>query len=179
MKHVRKPRVENRRERRLQLGEWERLMLAAAECGNPLMQPSVVLALETAMRRGELLAMRWRDFDPVRSVVRLPRTKNGHARTVPLTREAVRVLQSLPRTDERILPISANAVRLAWDRLRLRAGVDDLHLHDLRHEAISRLVERGLTLAQVQKVSGHRSLQMLMRYTHLAVDDIVSALQAA
>ena len=178
MKQVRRPRVDNKRERRLHDGEWERLLHAVEECHNSLMRPLIVLALETAMRRGELLSMCWQDFDEARSVVHLPKTKNVHARTVPLTREAVRVLKSLPRSDERILPISANPVRLAWDRLRRRAGVPDLRLHDLRHEAISRLVERGFSLAQVQQVSGHRSLQMLMRYTHLAVDDIVRALHA-
>ncbi len=85
VKRVRRPRIDNRRERRLRLGEWERLIRAAHECGNALMPPLLVLALETGMRRGELLSMRWRDFDSGRRTVTLSQTKNGHPRTVPLT----------------------------------------------------------------------------------------------
>lgn len=179
VKQVRRPRIDNRRERRLQAGEWERLMQAAHGRANPLMPSLLTLALQTAMRRGELLAMEWRHVDLQRCTVLLPRTKNGHARTVPLTREAVSTLATLPRTDTRCLPMSANAVRLAFERVRAQADIADLTLHDIRHEATSRFVERGLSLAQVQMVTGHRDLRMLMRYTHLAVDDIVTALHAA
>lgn len=177
VKQVRRPRIDNRRERRLQAGEWERLTDAAGQCANPLMAPLLVLAVETAMRRGELLSMRWRDVDTERCTVTLPRTKNGHPRTVPLTPLAMTTLQALPRTDDRCVPLTGNAVRLAFERLRARAGVDDITFHDLRHEGISRFVERGLSLAQVQMISGHRDLRMLMRYTHLAVDDIVERLR--
>jgi len=130
------------------------------------------------MRRGELLAMEWKHVDLERCTVLLPRTKNGHARTVPLSPVAGHVLNELPRTDARCLPISANAVRLAFDRLRKRAEINDLRLHDLRHECVSRLVERGLSIAEVQMVSGHRDVSMLLRYTHLQTDDIVAKLHA-
>lgn len=178
VKQMRRPRVDNRRERRLQAGEWERLMHAAHARANPLMPMLLTLAIETAMRRGELLAMEWRHVDLERCTV-LPRTKNGHLRTVPLTREAVRTLAAQPRTDAPCLPMSGNAVRRAFERVRTQAGITDLTLHDIRHEATSRFVERGLSLAQVQMVTGHRDLRMLMRYTHLAVGDIVAALHAA
>lgn len=98
----------------------------------------------------------------VRRDVFLPQTENGHARTVPLSPTAVHVLATLPRTDARCVPLSGNSVRLAFDRLRTRARVVDLTFHDIRHEAVSRFVESDLSLAQVQMISGHRDLRMLM-----------------
>ncbi|WP_171211839.1 site-specific integrase [Ruegeria sp. HKCCA5426] len=173
---VRRPKIDNRRERRLQAGEWERPLEAVHTKRTPLMRPLLKMALATGMRRGELLGMEWKHVDLSRCTVLLPRTKNGQARTVPLSPDAVLVLAELSRDRPRCFPMSGNAVRLAFDRLRRRAGITDLTFHDIRHEAISRFVEQGLSLAQVQMISGHRDLRMLLRYTHLAVDDIVEAL---
>jgi integrase len=72
--------------------------------------------------------------------------------------------------------MSANAVRLAWERLRKRAGIEDLHFHDLRHEAISRFFERGLSVAEVALISGHRDVRQLFRYTHLRAENLVGKL---
>ena len=72
--------------------------------------------------------------------------------------------------------MTGNAVRLAWERLRMRAECHDLRFHDLRHEAVSRLFERGLNLAEVSAISGHRELRMLQRYTHLRAADLVDRL---
>lgn len=154
-------------------------MREAARCGNPLVKVALTLALETGMRRGELLSMRWRDLDLQRCTVMLPQTKNGHARTVPLSPAAVETMRALPRTGDRVLPISDNAVRLAWERLRARAGVTDLRFHDLRHDAISRLVERGFSMPEVQLISGHRDTRMLSRYVHLNAADLVAKLWKA
>lgn len=177
LKQVKRPRVDDRRERRLQPGEWQRLLDVIDNQRTPMMRPLLTLALETGMRRGELLAMQWQHVDIDRCTVLLPRTKNGHARTVPLSPTAVQVLAELPRTGLHVLPISANAVRLAFHRFRTRAGIEDLRLHDLRHECVSRLVERGLSIAEVQMVSGHRDVSMLLRYTHLQTADIVMKLR--
>ncbi|WP_425043816.1 integrase [Primorskyibacter sp. S87] len=195
IKDVRRPRVNNRRERRLRGNEQAVLIEACEQYSNPQMAPLVRLALATAMRRGELLAMHWRDVDLLRCVVHLPTSKNGHARTVPLSVEAIDVLKQLQSEvdtgieaarDEgklggcaaaaNIFSMKPNAVLLAWRRICKRAGIDDLNFHDLRHECISRLFERGLSLPQVAMVSGHRDVRMLMRYTHLQVDDIVAKL---
>ena len=176
VKQVRRPRIDNRRERRLQAGEWERLLGAVNDERTPLLKPLLKLALATGMRRGEMLSMEWRHVDLERCTVFLPQTKNGRARTVPLSPAAVRVLSELPHDDIRCIPLTGNAVRLAFERLRRRAGIEDLTFHDIRHEAISRFVESGLSLAQVQMISGHRDLRMLLRYTHLAVEDIVAKL---
>lgn len=110
----------------------------------------------------------------------LPLTKNGEARDVPLSTRATETLRALAkrmdRDEERVLPVSSDAVRLAWEHLRTRAGVGDLHIHDLRHEAVSRLFEKGLDIMEVSTISGHKTLTMLKRYTHLRADDLVARL---
>ena len=179
VQQVKRPRVDDRRERRLQAGEWQRLMQACDQDRNKLLRPLLVLAVETAMRRGELLTMQWRHVDLQRCTALLPKTKNGHARTVPLSPVAVDFLSALSRNDDHVFPLSGDCVRQGFERLRRRAQVQDLRFHDLRHEAVSRLVERGLSLIEVQQVSGHRTLQMLQRYVHLQTADIVAKLHAA
>ena len=75
-----------------------------------------------------------------------------------------------------MFPITANALRLAWERLRRRAEITNLHFHDLRHEAISRFFERGLSVPEVALISGHRDYRMLFRYTHLRAEDVAKKL---
>ncbi|MEY4155652.1 MAG: hypothetical protein RJB64_373 [Pseudomonadota bacterium] len=152
---IRKPSPNRPRERRIGAEEETRLMAALTPADrqeggrwskgtrNIWLKPFVQLALETAMRRGELLALRWEDIDLEKRTAFLPMTKNGTARTVPLTAIANEVLLGLPRSiSGRVFPLTANAIRQAWERVRLNADLADLHLHDLRHEATSRLSER-------------------------------------
>jgi integrase len=134
------------------------------------------------MRRGEILSTAWKDLDLEKRIVRLEKTKNGYRREVPLTTEAIRIFSELhekahiaTKTD-RIFSISANAVRLSWERLRRRAGIEDLHFHDLRHEAISRFFEMGLSIPEVALISGHKDHRMLLRYTHLRATDLAGKL---
>lgn len=157
---------QQRRERRLQNGEWERLLGATALCRNPSVEPIMRLALATGMRRGEIIAIESDHIDLERRTLLIRETKNGHPRTIPLTLEAVNILGQLPIRVGRKLPITANAFRLSWERLRRRAGIDDLHFHDLRHEAISRFFEAGLNPPEVALISGHRDVRQLFRYTH-------------
>ena len=70
--------------------------------------------------------------------------------------------------------MSANAVRLAWEKLKIKGSIKDLHFHDLRHEAISRLFEKGLSIPEVALISGHRDVRMLFRYTHLKAEDVLN-----
>jgi integrase len=124
------------------------------------------------MRRGEILAIRRGDIDVRNSLLFIPETKNGQSRIIPLTAEALEILQAqlakLSGKSDRdlVFPMSANCLRLAWERVRRRAKSDDLHFHDLRHEALSRLFEKGLTTPEVQLISGHRDARMLFRYAH-------------
>jgi integrase len=122
---------DQRRERRLRPGELERLMKAARSCNNLFVAPIILLAIETGMRRGELLAIRQSKIDFERQTIQIVETKNGHSRTIPLTNSATAILHDhASRTDERLFPVSANAFRLAWERLRVRAAITDLRFHD-------------------------------------------------
>jgi len=85
---------------------------------------------------------------------------------VPPSSVAARVLQEAPRTAERVLPITSNAFRLAWKRPRQRARIVGLRFYDIRHEAVSRFFEKGLSTPEVVAISGHRDPRMLMRYVH-------------
>lgn len=166
-----RPSYYNQRDRRLQPGEEDRLLAAAAEDENPFVLPVIVLAIHTAMRRGEILALRREWIDAERRCAHLPAeaTKNAHPRAVPLTETALRILRAQPHRDGSIFPVTANAIRKAFfDRVVVRAGIADLHFHDLRHEALSRYAETGrFTLLDLAQISGHRDLRMLQRYTHL------------
>ena len=103
-------------------------------------------------------------------------TKNGSPRTIPLSAKALEILKATPRTNERVFPVTGNSIRLAWERLKRRVGIENLRFHDLRHEAISRFFERGLSVPEVALISGHNDLRMLHRYTHLRADDIAKKL---
>jgi len=167
----------HRRERRLREGELDRLTTAARSCRSPLILPIILVAVATGMRRGEILSMRWDHIDRERRSLLIPDTKNGHSRIIPLTTEAAEVLEAVPETGDRVFPLSANAFRLAWDRLRARADLKDLHFHDLRHEAISRFFEMGLSVPEVALISGHRDARMLFRYAHPLIAEISKKLR--
>jgi integrase len=174
---IKKPPSPKARERRLNDGEYERLETASKLTQNPHIWPIVVFAIETGMRRGEILGLSWDNIDLIRRTAFLPLTKNGSSREVPLSSKAVSVLQQQrPRTDTHPFPVNANAFRLAWVRLRSRASLNGLRFHDLRHEAISRFFEMGLSIPEVALISGHKDVNVLFRYTHLKVDSLVSKL---
>ncbi len=86
-------------------------------------------------------------------------TKNGEDRRVPLTRSRTDVLQTVPQTNEQVFPISANCLRLAWNRARKKAEITDLRFHDLRHEAMSRFFEMGMSVPEVAFISGHEDVR--------------------
>jgi integrase len=167
---------DQRRERRLRPGEFEILIEAAKQSRNNLVLPIVTLALETAMRRGEMLAVKKHHIDFDKRTLLITESKNGRARTIPLSVPAIDVLTKHSATDGRLFPTTANAFRLAWERVKRRAGIADLHFHDLRHEAISRFFEKGLSVPEVALISGHRDLRMLLRYTHPMSEGILRKL---
>ncbi|MHB1514478.1 MAG: site-specific integrase [Acidiferrobacteraceae bacterium] len=174
---VRKPRLPPGRNRRLQEGEEQKLLEALCAQRNPWVAPLARLALETAMRQGELLSLRWERVDLARRTAHLPETKNGTPRTVPLSPTALLVLKTMPRDlSGRVFPLTQSAVAQAWERATQHAGIEGLRFHDLRHEATSRLFEKGLNLMEVAAVTGHKTLQMLKRYTHLRAEDLAARL---
>lgn len=176
---VRKPPTPQGRDRVLTAEEESRLLAALAPTArrNPWLRPMAILSLETAMRRGELLDLRWSNINPEDQTAFLPMTKNGTARTVPLSRKAVDLLRDLPRSiDGSVFPINAPAHHKAFKRACKRAGLVDLHWHDLRHTAITRLAAKLPNLIELAAVSGHRSLTMLKRYYHPSAADLARKL---
>jgi integrase len=158
--------TDNRRERRLKEGELERLLEAGKYLRNPYVVTVLLFALETAMRRGEILSLCWDQIDTKRSSATILESKNGYSRTIPLSPKAIALLHDCRGEGDGCFPITANAIRLAWGRLCKKAQVHDLHFHDLRHEAISRFFEIGLTVPEVASISGHRDFRILSRYAH-------------
>ncbi|MEX0900334.1 MAG: site-specific integrase [Gammaproteobacteria bacterium] len=181
VRDVRLPPAARGRTRRLdaRTRETERLFAACRGAYNKRLLPLVELALETAARRGELLALRWEHVDLTRRTVHLPVTKNGFERTVPLSARARDVLRALgPRPAGMVFEgLSANAVDLAFRRAVRRAGLVDLHFHDLRHEATTRFFEKGLTMMEVASITGHRDPRMLRGYAHLEAEKLAAKLR--
>jgi integrase len=119
------PAPSKARNRRLEPEDAERFWKGVERARASWVKPFVTLAIETGMRRGELLSIRWQDVSTSTSVIRIKQTKNGHERVIPLTPLAVQTILSLPQSNERVFPIAPGAVRQAWDRLRTRAGIED------------------------------------------------------
>lgn len=228
---VRKPKVENDRERRLEQGEWERIKPSLIDCSSPFPVAAAEFAIETAARQSEVASLVWQEVDLVQRTARLRgpnggKTKNGDPyRDIPLSSRAVALLSGLPRAIKgKVFPLSQNALKLSWqravkrarknyihERLRevlLKSGLsetavsaeiraliyhkkkplqvtldriasleasdkllEDLHFHDLRHEATSRLADK-LQLHELMKVTGHKSSAMLARYYHPKASDL-------
>lgn len=159
--------------------EFERI------AGNPStiipMATVVQLAVVFPRRLGEITTMAWRDWNESRGTIILHGTKNPReprTETVPVPPAARKIIEALPRIDERILPYNGDSVSAAFDRACGRLGIEDLHFHDLRHEGISRLFEAGLGIHEVALVSGHTSWAMLRRYTHIRPEDVLEKLNA-
>jgi integrase len=169
------------RTRRLQNGERERLNAVCAQCQNRYMPLLVRFALETGMRRGELLSARWENLSLDTRTLHIEHTKNGHPRTIPLSSDAVAVIRSLEKlrdpVNPLVVPLTMYAVKMSWKRIVKRAGLKDLRFHDLRHEAVSRFFERGLSVPEVALISGHRDPRMLFRYTHPRAELIAQKLK--
>lgn len=134
------------------------------------MQKIVAFAIFSTKRQEEITLLRWDDLDGDRILVRAmkdPQNKPTDNVLCELTPEALAIIDSMPRTDDRIFPFSADAISANFTRASQFLEIVDLHFHDLRHEGISRLFEMGRTIPQVATVSGHRSWSSLKRYTHI------------
>lgn len=188
--NIRKPSPGAGRDRRLSSEEERRLLKAVNAHSNPMLGWIVQIALQTGMRSSEISSLRLSQVAIEKRVVRLSNTKNDGARTVPLTKRATEVLRVAldnalrpkdcqliffgePGKDGKRRPYAFTKI---WGNLKTELGMQDLRFHDLRHEAVSRLVEGGLSDQEVAAISGHRSMQMLKRYTHLRAEDLVDKL---
>lgn len=188
--NVRKPSPGEGRTRRLSADEEVLILRTADAHSNPMFGWIVRIALETGMRSSEIASLRRGQVDLQRRVVRLFDTKNKSTRTVPLSRAATHTFAAAlghpvrpidtdliffgePGRNGRRRPYAFNK---QWLDTKKLLGIRDLRFHDLRHEAVSRLVEGGLTDQEVSAISGHKSMQMLKRYTHLRAEDLVARL---
>lgn len=172
---VSRPAEPKGRDRRLEEGEEAALLLACRQSSIEL-EAIVQVALETGARLGELLKLRWIDVNLVKCTGKLLDTKNGEDRVIPLSPKALGALKSLPRhIGGRVFWrwSASDSFNKTWTRACQRAEINDLRFHDLRHEAVSRLFESGnWNSMEVAAVSGHKTLTMLKRYTHLRAEDL-------
>lgn len=178
---IRKPREGKSRDRRLSSREWEALECECRKSRNPWLASAVGFAVETAMRQGEMLSLRWENIDQKRRLALLldpEKIKTEEPRAVPLSSRALAAIESLPRsTCGRIFPVERLTLYHAFCAACKRAGIADYTWHDLRHESLSRLAERGdLSVLELAAVSGHKTLQMLKRYTHLQAEKLADKL---
>jgi integrase len=188
--NIRRPAPGAGRNRRLSEEEERRLLAAVDRHSNPMLSWIVRIALETGMRLSEIVNLQLTQVDLDRRIVRLLKTKNTQPRTVPLSsagtalfREALNhpvrpsdtdlIFFGEPGRDGERGPYQFDRM---WQEIKRTEGLKDFHFHDLRHEAVSRLVEAGFSDQEVSAISGHKSMQMLKRYTHLRAEDLVGRL---
>ena len=190
---IRKPKLPQGRDRRLFPGELDRILSAS---DSPVLSALVRFAIEAGARRGEISRMTWDLVDLKKRTAILSETKNGEKRTVPLSTEAVRILSGLARRiDGKVWGMKPDSITQAFLRALARARkayekeceeknekpdpayLVDLTFHDLRHESTSRFFEKGLNPMQVAAITGHKTLQMLKRYTHLKAEDLAEMLK--
>ena len=173
------PKVGRGRDRRLEHGEEEKLLSASGE-----LKRIIIVALETGMRRGEILNIKKRHIDFNRQTLLIPFTKTDTPRTIPLSSRAIEAVREQLRGSQNVIPIeettlfsyTARGLSGAFLRLCRKHGLENLHFHDLRHAATSRFFEKGLNPVEVATITGHKDTRMLMRYTHLRAEDLVKRL---
>lgn len=170
---IKKPSKPKGRDRRIVGDEIDRIVDASQ---SPSLKAVLTIALETAMRRSEISSLRWEYINFDKQIINLPDAKTG-ARSVPLSKAAVKLLKSIPRNlDGRVFHMLPDSITRAFTRACKSAGIENLHLHDFRHEATSRAFEKGLNIMEASILTGHKDLQSLKRYTHLKAEDIAKKL---
>jgi integrase len=161
--------------------ERGRLLEACRQSREPLLHPLVITALCTGCRQGELLGLRWNEADIERGVIRLLDTKNDERRAVPLTGPALELVRELSKirriADDRVFPITAAQLRGPWEKAVEVAKLDNFRFHDLRHSAASALAMSNATLSEIAEVLGHKTLQMVKRYSHLTEQHTTSVVE--
>jgi integrase len=185
VKGISRPKFCNARQRFLSATEADRLLVAAAGSENSQLRAIIQLLLLLGARKGELLSAEWRHVDLERKAWFIPDSKTGQSRHVPLSKAAIAVIEGLPRFDgcPYLLPNPKtrkpyNTIKRAWDTARKQARLGDFTLHDLRHSAASFMINGGVDLFTVGRILGHADHQSTMRYSHLANDTLMAAVEA-
>lgn len=172
---VRKPVVNNAKDRYLSDKEREHLLTVCRDSKHPYLHTLVMLAIYTGARYGELVSLTWKQVDLKSRWMTLDKTKNGEKRRIPLTEDVVTMLRQLkrkqvihsplvfPRTDGKA-PLD---MRKAWEKTKTKAKLDNFRFHDLRHTAASYFAMSGCSLLEIADLLGHKTLAMVKRYSHL------------
>ncbi|QDX81875.1 integrase [Denitratisoma sp. DHT3] len=173
------------KERFLTPEEARRLCAAVEGSPNPMLRFIVPMLILTGARRREVLDLRWEDLDLERRQWRIPLTKAGKPRHVPLSSGVLQVLAAVPRLEDCpwVFPSPKTgrpfvSVFYSWDSARRKAGLADVRIHDLRHSFASFLVNAGRSLYEVQKILGHTQVRTTQRYAHLAQETLLDACDA-
>ena len=172
MSKVNRPAEPEARSRRLEEGEFDQLMIATQydinippETKSQRIGAAIVFAIETAMRAGEICGITWDDVNLERRTVYLPKTKNGNPRTVPLSTTAVKVLEQLLTLEDcqrKAFNLKSDSLDVNFRKIRKKCLIDDLHFHDLRREALTRLAKK-VDVLNLAKISGHTDLRILQK----------------
>lgn len=180
-----RPKYNNARDRFLTSEEAAALLKACTDSINPQLRNIVGLLLLCGCRKRELLDAKWEHVNLDRRVWFIPTSKTGKARHVPLSQPALDLIRQLPRFDKCpwLLPNPKTRkpytdIKHPWETAREAAGLDGLHLHDLRHSAASFMINAGIDLFAVGRILGHADHQSTMRYSHLANDTLMQAVEA-
>lgn len=171
---VRKLKQDNQRYRYLSRAE-ESALVEALQQSPVYLQSLVVLAIETGMRRGELLELQWEQIDLNLQTIYIKRSKSGRPRVIPISRRALVALDLVKKTSGAVY--GRICFKRSWSTALKRAGIKDFRFHDLRHTAATRWAERGADVYVIAALLGHHCLQTTMRYAHGSMErmrDIVN-----
>ena len=177
---IRWKHTDQARDRRFEDGEESQLLSHAT----PFMARMITVAVETAVRRSELLRIKRSHINFFKQTLEIGLTKTDKPRTIPLSSSALKALKEQLRASDKVIPMEEQPIfqitgsRLFKDfqRLREEIGIINFRWHDLRHEATSRLFEKGLNMMEVASITGHEDLKMLKRYTHIKPESLVARL---
>ncbi len=174
LKRVRRVKLLEENNRRLRYLSKEECKTLINACSSHL-KPIVITALNTGMRRGEILSLTWENVDLKHGFILLDRTKNGERREIPINATLRDTLEALPRRIDGgpvfydpITGLPYGDVKTAFNGARRRAKIRDFRFHDFRHTFASHLVMAGVDLTTVSRLLGHKSLSMTLRYAHLS-----------
>ena len=172
---IRRPKLPPSSDRRL---SDEEIKLICEHTQSLYLAKAMKLALYTGMRLSEIIFLKWTMIDLDNRFIKLSFTKNNESRIIPLSEKALLVINTISKDTQRLFPINPHAISVTFRKACIRAGIKNASFHTLRHEAISRLFEKGLNPMEVSAISGHKSMQVLKRYTHIKTTYLLEKINA-
>ena len=172
---IRRPKLPSSSDRRL---SDEEINLICEHTQSLYLANAIKIALHTGMRLSEIIFLNWTMIDLDNRFIKLSFTKNNESRIIPLSEKALLVINTISKDTQRLFPINPHAISVAFRKACIRVGIKNASFHTLRHEAISRFFEQGLNPIEVSAISGHKSMQMLKRYTHIKTSHLLEKMDA-